>query len=61
MSCLIQVCYCDLEDPKTRQHEINALLECLQALELSAGEFLTLPLEDRLLREGKIIHLLPLY
>src|SRR3989344_2903783 len=29
----IQVCYSDLQDQETRSREINALLECLQALE----------------------------
>lgn len=57
----IQVCYSDLEDPKTRAREINALLECLQALELSSGTILTLSLEDTLLKEGKTIYFIPLY
>ncbi len=57
----IQVCYSDLEDQETRNREINALLECLQALELPSGKILTLSLEDVLLKEGKAIHLIPLY
>lgn len=57
----LQVCYSDLEDQKTRDREINALLECLQALELSSGKILTLSLEDELLREGKKICFVPLY
>ncbi len=57
----IQVCYSDLEDQETGDREVNALLECLQALELSSGTILTLSLEDVLLREGKTIHLIPLY
>ena len=57
----IQVCYSDLEDQETRNREINALLECLQALELPSGKILTLSLEDVLLKEGKTIHLIPLY
>ena len=57
----IQVCYCDLEDPETQSREINALLECLQALELPSGKILTLSLEDVFLKEGKEIHLIPLY
>lgn len=57
----IQVCYSDLEDQETGDREIDALLECLQALELSSGIILTLSLEDRLLKEGKTIHLIPLY
>ena len=57
----IQVCYSDLEDQETRNREINALLECLQALELPSGKILTLSLEDVLFKEGKAIHLIPLY
>src|SRR3989344_2602466 len=57
----IQVCYSDLEDQETRNREINALLECLKALELPSGKILTLSLEDVCLREGKTIHLIPLY
>ena len=57
----IQVCYSDLEDQETRDREITALLECLQALELPSGKILTLSLEDTLLKEGKKIHLIPLY
>lgn len=57
----IQVCYCDLEDQETREREINALLECLQALELSSGKILTLSLEDEFLKNGKRIQLIPLY
>lgn len=57
----IQVCYSDLEDQGTRNREINALLECLQALELPSGKILTLSLEDVLVKEGKVIHLVPLY
>lgn len=57
----IQVCYSDLENQKTRDREVNALLECLQALELSSGTILTFSLEDVLSREGKTIHFIPLY
>lgn len=57
----IQVCYSNLEDPETGDREIDALLECLQTLELSSGKILTLSLEDKLLKEGKTIHLIPLY
>lgn len=57
----IQVCYSDLEDQETRNREINALLECLKALELPLGKILTFSLEDVLLKEGKEIHLIPLY
>ena len=57
----IQVCYSDLEDQETRNREINALLECLQTLELPSGKILTLSLEDVFLKEGKAIHLIPLY
>ena len=57
----IQVCYCDFENQETRNREINALLEFLRTLELPSGKILTLSLEDVLLREGKTIHLIPLY
>jgi hypothetical protein len=57
----LQVCYSNLEDQETRNREVNALLECLQALELPSGKILTLSLEDVLLKEGKEIHFIPLY
>jgi predicted AAA+ superfamily ATPase len=57
----IQVCYSDLEDQETRNREINALLECLHDLELVSGIILTLSLDDVLLKDGKTIHLIPLY
>lgn len=57
----IQVCYSDLESQETGNREVGALLECLQVLELSSGKILTLSLEDRLFREGKTIHFIPLY
>ncbi len=58
---VIQVCYSDLEDQETRNREINALLECLHALDLPSGKVLTLSLEDVFFKEGKAIHLVPLY
>ncbi len=57
----IQVCYSDLEDQETHNREINALLECLHALELPSGKILTFSLEDVIFKEGKEIHLIPLY
>jgi len=57
----IQVCYSDLENQDTREREISALLESLQALKLPSGKILTLSLEDTLSMEGKKIHFVPLY
>jgi uncharacterized protein len=57
----VQVCYCDLEDQETHSREINALLECLDALKLLSGTILTRSLEDVLLKDGKEIHFVPLY
>lgn len=57
----IQVCYSDLEDSKTRNREINGLLECLQDLSLPSGKILTLSLEDVLTQDGKTIHFIPIY
>ena len=57
----IQVCYSDFEDAQTQDREINALLECLEELNLSSGKILTLSLEDVLIKNGKTIHLIPLY
>lgn len=57
----IQVCYSDLEDVETANREIYALLECLQDLKLSSGKILTLSLEDKILKDGKTIYLIPLY
>ncbi len=57
----VQVCYCDLENLETRNREIKALLDCLKSLKLSSGKILTLSLEDKILKDGKTIHLIPLY
>lgn len=57
----IQVCYSDFDKKETQEREINALLECLQDLKLPSGKILTFSLEDVLVREGKKIHLIPLY
>lgn len=57
----IQVCYSDLENQETGNREITALLECVQSLNLPSGKILTLSLEDTLLKDGKKIHLIPLY
>lgn len=57
----IQVCYCDLQNPETKQREIKALLECLIALNLDAGKVLTLSYEDTISVQSKTIHFTPLY
>lgn len=57
----IQVSYSDLEDSKTRHREIEALLECLEDLDLPSGKILTLSLEDTVVAKGKTIFFIPLY
>lgn len=57
----IQVCYDNLEDPKTYDREYRSLLEGLQATGLDEGLILTKSREERTKREGKNIIFMPLY
>ena len=58
---VIQVAYCDLELPKTREREVHSLLECLNQLNLNQGTIITLTLEDRQKIDGRLIEFTPLY
>lgn len=58
---VIQVAYCDLETPKTKEREILSLLECLDHLNLKHGKILTLTLEDQQMIKGRRIEFIPLY
>lgn len=57
----LQVCYSDLDDEKTRQRELKALLECMRALRLTSGIVLTKNYEDILRIGQEEIHCLPLH
>lgn len=57
----IQVCYSDLDNQETYNREIEALLECLEALNLESGKILTLAYEDQIDVKGKTVYLIPLY
>lgn len=58
---IIQVAYCNLENPKTKEREISSLLECLTHLEINDGKILTLNYEDRQIIKGHQIDFIPLY
>lgn len=57
----LQVAYSDLEDEKTKEREISALLSCLEALGLKSGKILTLAYEDKQTIQGKLITFIPIY
>lgn len=57
----IQVSYSNLEEKKTLEREISALLECLITLNLEKGTILTLAFEDIQKINGREIHFIPLY
>ncbi|MDD3174951.1 MAG: ATP-binding protein [Candidatus Nanoarchaeia archaeon] len=56
----IQVCE-NLKDTKTKQREINGLLEAMSEYKLKEGIILTLDEEDELIVENKKIKIIPLY
>lgn len=58
---VIQVCYADLEDSKTRDREIGGLLEALAYTGLEEGTVLTLSRQEKIRKNGKIIHCIPLH
>jgi hypothetical protein len=55
----IQVCAAGLDQPATFRREVDALLECLGALNLDRGVVVTLDEEQRLSEQGKSIELVP--
>lgn len=57
----IQVCYSDLKDEKTYERETQALLNCLEDLQLSTGLILTQNREESITLNHKKIQLMPLY
>lgn len=57
----IQVSYDDLDQKETWLREVEALMECLQALNLKQGLILTLKREETLTQSQKTILLRPLY
>lgn len=57
---LIQVCV-NLDDEKTKQREINALLEALLELKISHGLLLTESMKDIIKIKNKTIKIIPIY
>ena len=57
----LQVAYSDLDDAKTREREVSALVECLDALGLKSGKILTYSYEDQQIINGHKIDFIPLY
>lgn len=57
----IQVTYSDLKDPKTKEREVSALIECLAELNLPSGKILTRAYEDQEKVQGKKVEFIPLY
>jgi predicted AAA+ superfamily ATPase len=57
---LIQVCY-DAEDPKTKEREVNALLEAMKFFKLRTGVIVTWDYEDEERINGKKISYIPIW
>jgi predicted AAA+ superfamily ATPase len=57
---LIQVCY-DVEDPKTKEREVNALLEAMKFFRLRTGIIVTWDYEDEERINGKKISYIPIW
>jgi len=57
---VIQVCW-SLYDAKTKQREINGLLEAMSAYQLKEGLILTEDESDQLTIDGKIINIMPVW
>jgi len=57
---LIQVCY-DVEDPKTKEREVNALLEAMKFFKLRTGIIVTWDYEDEERINGKKISYIPIW
>ncbi len=58
---VIQVCYSDIEDAKTREREVGGLIEALEYTGLKKGVILTSSREEKLSAHGKDIEFIPLY
>lgn len=58
---VIQVCYSDMEDPKTREREVRGLVEALKYTGLASGMILTSSREEMFSESGKKVQLVPLY
>jgi predicted AAA+ superfamily ATPase len=57
---LIQVCY-DVEDPKTKEREVKALLEAMKFFKLTTGIIVTWDYEDEERINGKKISYIPIW
>ena len=57
----IQVCYSNLDNPKTYQREIDSLMRCISILGLAEGTILTLDREETITFNSLLIHMIPLY
>lgn len=58
---IIQVSYCSLDDPETKNREVSALLECAQCLNLNEGKILTSTYEHEEEIRGCKISYIPLH
>ncbi len=58
---VIQVCYSDMEDAKTREREVSGLVEALKYTGLKKGVVLTSSREEKFSEHGKDIEFIPLY
>jgi hypothetical protein len=56
----INVCW-DLSDPKTRQREIDSLMEAMDTYNLRKGSIITFDTEDVFKISGKEIKMIPFY
>jgi predicted AAA+ superfamily ATPase len=58
---VIQVCYSDMDNAKTRERELNSIHECLSSLGLKQGKILTRSYEDNIKFQNQIIQCIPMY
>lgn len=57
---LVNVSY-ELTDDRTREREVNGLLEAMEYFNLSVSYLITRDEEQNLLVDGRTIHIVPLY
>lgn len=58
---VLQVSYSNLEDPKTKEREISALIEGMESLAIKRGLILTRAYKHREVIQGRHIEFIPLY
>ena len=57
----IQVTASDLEDQRTYDREVNALLECLKTLDLRHGTIIAMEREENIKIEDRLVSIVPAY